>query len=73
MGKAKYLSAFEPGMVVGDRRTGLFQELQCCVVFPTQQFPVSIKNGREVKETHTWLAEWNTKTIKESRTLGAQM
>ena len=45
MGKSKYLSAFEQGMVVGARRTGLCQELQCCWVFHSQQFPVCIKNG----------------------------
>ena len=45
MGKTKYLSAFERGMVVGARRTGLCQELQRCWVFHTQQFPVCIKNG----------------------------
>ena len=38
-------SAFEQGMVVGARCTGLCQELQLCWVFHTQQFPVCIKNG----------------------------
>ena len=33
MGKTKYLSAFEQGMVVGARRTGLGQELQILQVF----------------------------------------
>ena len=32
-------------MVVGARRTGLFQELPRCWVFHAQQFPVCIKNG----------------------------
>ena len=45
MGKKKYLIAFERGMVVGARRTGLCQELQHCWVFHAQQFPVCIKNG----------------------------
>ena len=45
MGKTKYLSAFEGGMVVGARRTGLCQELQRCWVFQAQQFPVCNKNG----------------------------
>jgi hypothetical protein len=43
MGKRKYLSAFERGMVVGARSIGLFQELQRCWVF--HSFPVCIKNG----------------------------
>ena len=45
MAKTKYLSAFEWGMVVGDRRTGLCQELQGCWVFHAQQFHVCINNG----------------------------
>ena len=45
MGKLKYLNAFEQGMVVGARRTGLCEELQRCWVFHAQQFPVCIKNG----------------------------
>ena len=45
MGKTKYLSAFERGMVVGARRTGLCQELHRWLVFHTQQFPACIKNG----------------------------
>ena len=45
MGKTKYLSAFEWGMVVGARCTGLCQELQRCWVFHDQPFPVCIKNG----------------------------
>ena len=45
MGKTKDWSAFEWGMVVGARRTVLCQELQCCWVFHTQQFPVCIING----------------------------
>jgi hypothetical protein len=39
------LSAFERGMVVSARRTGVCQELQRCCVFHTQQCPVCIKNG----------------------------
>ena len=50
MGKTKYLSVFERGMVVGARRTGLCQELQRCWVFHAQQFPVCIKNGPPSKE-----------------------
>ena len=45
MGKTKYLSASERGMVVGFRRTSLCQELQCCCVFQAQQFPMCTKNG----------------------------
>ena len=45
MGKTKNVSAFERGIVVGARRTGLCQELQRCWVFHAQQFPVCIKNG----------------------------
>ena len=39
------VSAFEQGMVVGARSTGLCQELQRCWVFHAQLFPVCIKNG----------------------------
>ena len=45
MVKTKDLSAFERGMVVGARRTGLCQELQCCWAFHVQQFLMCIKNG----------------------------
>jgi hypothetical protein len=45
MGKPEHGSAFERGIVVGARRTGLCQELQRCWVFHTQQLPVCIKNG----------------------------
>jgi hypothetical protein len=45
MGKTKYLSAFEWGIVVGARCIGLSQELQHCWDFHAQQFPVCIKNG----------------------------
>ena len=45
MGKTKYLSAFERGLVGGTRRTGLCKELQRCWVFHAQQFPVCVKNG----------------------------
>jgi hypothetical protein len=55
MGKTKYLSAFEQGMVVGARRTGLCQELQRCWVFP--QFPVCIKNGSPPKGYPTNLTQ----------------
>jgi hypothetical protein len=43
--RQKDLSAFEWGMVVGARRIGLCQALQCCRAFHTKQFPVYIKNG----------------------------
>jgi hypothetical protein len=55
MGKTKYLSAFERGMVVGARRTGLCQELQRCWVFHSQQFPVCIKNGPPPQRTTSQL------------------
>jgi hypothetical protein len=45
MGNTIHLSAFEQGMVVGARCKGLCQELQHCLIFHTQQFPVCIKNG----------------------------
>jgi hypothetical protein len=45
MGKTKNVSAFERGMVVVARRTGVCQELQRFCVFHAQQFPVCIKNG----------------------------
>jgi hypothetical protein len=32
MGKTKYLSPFEQGMVVGAKHIGLCQEQQCCWV-----------------------------------------
>ena len=59
MVKTKDLSAFEQGMVVGPRRTGLCQELQRCWVFHTQQFPVCIKNdpppkGHPANFTQLW-------------------
>ena len=38
IGKTKDLSAFEQGMVVGTRLTGLCQELQRCWVVHSQQF-----------------------------------
>jgi hypothetical protein len=49
MGKTKYVSNFERCMVVGTRRTGLCQELQRCLAFHAQQFPVCIKNGQPGK------------------------
>jgi hypothetical protein len=49
IGKIKYWSAFEPGMVVDARHTGLCQELQCCWVFHAQQFPMCIKNSSPPK------------------------
>jgi hypothetical protein len=52
MGKIKYLSAFERGMVVGARRTGLYQELQLYWGFPAQQFPVCIKNSLPPPKGH---------------------
>ena len=61
MGKTKYLSVFERGMVVGARRTGLCQDLQRCWVFDAQQFPVCIKNdptpkGHLANLTQLWEA-----------------
>jgi hypothetical protein len=49
MGKTKYLSAFEMGMVVGDRRTGLCEDLSLCWVFHIQPFPMYNKNGPLLK------------------------
>ena len=45
LGKTKYWSAIERGMVVGARRTGFGQELLCCWVLSAQQFPMCITNG----------------------------
>ena len=45
MGKTKDLSAFERGMVVGARLTGLCQERHRCWVIHAQQFPMCMKNG----------------------------
>ena len=61
MGKTENVSAFEQGMVVGARRTGLCRELQRCWVFHAQQFPVCIKNdpppeGRPANLTQLWEA-----------------
>ena len=61
MGKTKDLSAFERGMVVGARHTGLCQELQRCWVFQSQQFPLCIKNfpppkGHPANLTQLWEA-----------------
>jgi hypothetical protein len=39
------LSAFEWGMVLGAKSTGLCQKLQHCWVLQAQQFPVCIMNG----------------------------
>ena len=39
------LSAFNQGMIVGARRTGLCQGLKCCWIFDAQQIPVCMKNG----------------------------
>jgi hypothetical protein len=60
-GKTKDLGAFERGMVVGARCTGLCQELQRYWVFHAQQFPVCIKNGpspkrHQANSTHQWEA-----------------
>ena len=43
-GKDTNVSVFERGMVVGPKRTCLYQELQRRWVFHAQQFPVCIKN-----------------------------
>ena len=53
------LSAFELGMVVGARRTGLCQEQQRCWVFHAQQFHLCIKNdplpkGHPANLTQLW-------------------
>ena len=45
IGNAKNVSAFEQGMVVGVRHSGLCQELQRGWVSHTHQFPMYIKNG----------------------------
>ena len=50
MGKTKYLSAFEQGMVVGVRCTGLsVSRIATLLGFHAQQFPVCIKNGPQPK------------------------
>jgi hypothetical protein len=40
-----FFSAFEQGMLVADKLSGLCQELQRCWGFHAQQFPMSINNG----------------------------
>jgi hypothetical protein len=52
-------SAFERGMVVGARRTGLYQELQCCWVFHAQQFPVCLNDGPLPKGHPANLTHWS--------------
>ena len=44
MGKTKYLSDIERGMVTGARRTGLSVS-RTATLLGSQQFPVCIKNG----------------------------
>ena len=63
MGKTKYLSAFERGMVVGARCTGLSVSRTATQLFKknAQQFPVCIKNGpppkgRPANLTQLWEA-----------------
>ena len=56
-----FLRAFDRGMVVGARCTGLYQELQCCWAFRAQQFPLCINNdpppkGHPAKLTKLWEA-----------------
>ena len=60
MGKTEDLSAFEWGMVLDARRTGLSVELQRCWVFPAQQCPVCIKNGPPPKGQHGPASLWIT-------------
>jgi hypothetical protein len=60
MGKIIDLSAFERGMVVGARRTGLCQALQCCWVFHAQHFRVYIKNGPPPKGHQVNLTQLST-------------
>jgi hypothetical protein len=68
MDKTKDLSAFERGMIVGARRTGLCQELQCCWVFHAQQFPVCIKNGPPPKGHPANLAQlWEALALTWAR------
>ena len=50
------MGAFEQGMVVGARHTGLCQ-LQRCWVFHAQHFPVCIKNGPPTKGHQTKLTQ----------------
>ena len=72
MGKIIDLSAFERGTVVGARRTGLCQELQCCWVFHAQHFPVCIKNGPPPKGHQVNLTQrstWASITVERFRHL----
>ena len=72
MGKTKYWSAFERGMVEGARRTGFCQELQRCWVFYAQQFPVCIKigpppKGHTANLTQLWetlVSTWASITVE---------
>ena len=70
MGKTKDRSAFERGMVVGARCTGLCEELQHCWVFQAQHFPVCIKNGPPPKgHPANWIQLWEAlKSITRSTT-----
>ena len=52
--RQKNVSAFERGMVVDARHTGVCQELQPCWDFHAQQFPVCIKNGPPANLTQLW-------------------
>ena len=77
MGKTKYLSAFECGMIVGARRTGLCQELQRCWVFHIQRFPVCIENspppkGHQanlIKQSEALESAWATIPVERFRHL----
>jgi hypothetical protein len=57
LSKTKYLSAFERGMVVGNMRTSLCQELQYSCIFHAQQFPVCIEHGPQPKWLPTNLTQ----------------
>jgi hypothetical protein len=73
MGKTKDC-AFELGIVVGARHTGLSQELQRCWVFHAQQCSVCIKNGPPPKGhpdnlTQLWEAiesKWASSTLRNA-------
>jgi hypothetical protein len=52
-GKTKDVSAFEQGMVVGARHTGLCQELQRCWIIHTQQFQCVSRMVHDPKDIQT--------------------
>ena len=77
MGKTKDLSAFERGMVVGARHTGLSQELQRCWVFHTtvscvyQEWSTTQRTSSQLAQLWEALeSTWGSIPVERFRTLG---